>query len=811
MKHRVIIVTALFATVFLITLFSIFDVSAARVRSKVLAASTEDDPLDVITVHPASAPNDFDTPIVITGTGFTAELSGTLVITPPVAILGETTLADVTWVSSITLEAIVPWGMNPGAYTLTVTNPDGATASFPNPFTITQAINTWTTGGPYGGIIRSLVLGDQHGEIVYALVPNVGLFRSQDGGERWELIFAETGWVNRVAVDPTNPNRLYITKQAPDELNLYRSEDSGDTWNVMPHPLPDSDVSGFYAYVNPHNGTLFCAFYVPPGVTYDGELGLFRFDETMQTWTRLEKAGVLEKTSSISALGFDPHDPDILYAGLVGGQVLKSIDGGETWSYHSESPIDYIKELVVNPVGGELWVCGPLADGAQKPGGLYRYAGADWVSMYSSPYHSDTVGDIIFDPAAPYSNSQKIWISALTEGVLKSEDGGQNWIPLITMQAEALALNPAYSQTLYGGSIEGVAKTDDGGTSWQTINQGITGIIPYHMGISPYDPAVVFGVADSIGILGSQNGGATWQRRTASTGGPIVVDPVDPLHVVNADYGVLHIADDGWNFSRDIPISLPLGMSTEDYSVIPNAMIARSGLWLMGVGYGNKTLPYWNYEGGGSIYLSADGEDWTWVDALLDCPPTGLAFDPVDDHTMYAITSGMRGGVSCDGAFLRSTDNGQTWQKTKTGLGNVIAVEPVAPYRIFDGCSVSEDQGVTWHDLACPGNVWANSLLFVGDSPPVLFAGTGIGLFQSIDGAQTWQRAQGAMGQMEIWSMAGTTLGERQILYVTTVGGVADGSSLQSLAGDVESLVNAGVYRFTMLPLQRVFLPVIMR
>lgn len=66
-------------------------------------------------VDPSSAPNDLDTPIVVTGTGFSAGLSGTLVITQPMAYLGDTALEDVSWVSTTTLEATVPGGMSRGA------------------------------------------------------------------------------------------------------------------------------------------------------------------------------------------------------------------------------------------------------------------------------------------------------------------------------------------------------------------------------------------------------------------------------------------------------------------------------------------------------------------------------------------------------------------------------------------------------------------------------------------------------------------------------------------------------------------------
>jgi hypothetical protein len=61
-------------------------------------------------VDPVSGPNDLDTPTVITGTGFSDELSGKLVITPAMAYLRDTALEEVSWVSTTRLEAAVPWG-----------------------------------------------------------------------------------------------------------------------------------------------------------------------------------------------------------------------------------------------------------------------------------------------------------------------------------------------------------------------------------------------------------------------------------------------------------------------------------------------------------------------------------------------------------------------------------------------------------------------------------------------------------------------------------------------------------------------------
>ena len=60
-------------------------------------------------VAPSSAPNDLDTTIVITGSGFVAV---------PTVSLNGTMLEQVGWVSAERLTATVPWGLEPGAYAL---------------------------------------------------------------------------------------------------------------------------------------------------------------------------------------------------------------------------------------------------------------------------------------------------------------------------------------------------------------------------------------------------------------------------------------------------------------------------------------------------------------------------------------------------------------------------------------------------------------------------------------------------------------------------------------------------------------------
>lgn len=791
----------------------------AGASGAVVAASLGVTPT-VMLVDPNTAPNDLDTPIVITGTDFEAVVSGTEVLTPPAVYVGDVKLQEVGWVSTETLTAAVPWGMDPGVYTVTVVNPGGEAGSLPSAFTVTQAIGVWTTGGPYGGNIYSLDLGEEQFQTVYATVINVGLFRSRDGGGSWEQIFAEIGWENAPEVDPTNPRRIYMAKRSK---GLYFSEDGGDTWVALPLPIPGLPPYRLRAFVSPHTGVLFGAL---TSGSYDSSCewgcGLFRYDEANQTWQRLVSGDLLTDDVGITAVGFDPLDSQIMYASRQDGVVLKSTDGGQVWFSLGQTPLGYIARLFVNPLTREPWVCG-AADGHN--GGLYRYNGSDWVQIYASD-----VSDVVFDPNATDVAHQKVWIAS-GDGVMVSEDGGEHWVSLSPGMdgVTAIALPPEDPQKIYaGGYGEGVAKTVDGGATWEWVNEGLAGIVPAWLAVNPRDPAVVYGVADSVGLFGSRNGGAAWERLSRSSGGPIFVDPADPEHVINVSGNKVLAAYDGWHFEEVGSVPLPEGMDGQVYVPIANSIVARPGFWLMGVGFWDTRLPYFNQDGGGAVYTSTNGEDWMWVGTVFTYAVTSVGIDPVDPDVCYLATWG--GGKEGEGAsFFKSGDGGHTWRLSVDGLpvewnDTLMAIENVFPHRIFlasgGGLYVSYDQGESWENVSLPTEFGPDTPITVlevlqGD-PPILYVGTTIGLFRTMDGGRTWSRASGALGHVETWAIATSTTADRRILYVATIGGMVGRTEVEARivrgkeVGSGEVIVAAGVYRYATRALnQRVYLPLI--
>src|SRR5512140_2033173 len=97
MSKKLLVMAAafIFSAIMVIFLYDLFgkDAPVVSVSARVLS---QDMPT-VISVEPASAPNDLDTLVTITGTGFMLGLSDTVVITQPAVWLGNLQLSEATW------------------------------------------------------------------------------------------------------------------------------------------------------------------------------------------------------------------------------------------------------------------------------------------------------------------------------------------------------------------------------------------------------------------------------------------------------------------------------------------------------------------------------------------------------------------------------------------------------------------------------------------------------------------------------------------------------------------------------------------
>ncbi len=127
----------------------------------------------------------------------------------------------------------------------------------------------------------------------YGPNPERGIYRSTDGGQSFEKVLYkdENIGAGDVKIDPSDPNIVYATlweaREGPwenGELNgtgggIFKSTDGGQTWHPLAGGLPDGIVQAYVAIARSDPKRLFAS------VATKDKVDLYRSDDGGETWT----------------------------------------------------------------------------------------------------------------------------------------------------------------------------------------------------------------------------------------------------------------------------------------------------------------------------------------------------------------------------------------------------------------------------------------------------------------------------------------------------------------------------------------------
>ena len=154
--------------------------------------------------------------------------------------------------------------------------------------------------------------------IVYVGTPSNGLFKTIDGGAKWNVVSgvpaASAAAVNGILFDPANANIIFAASYGN---GVYQSTDGGADWTKLTNGTGPSNVQ--YAAIS------------STGVYYavDGkEENLWAY--TGGTWTKLISG--TNGQGSVNAVAVNPSNPDHIIAADVNGRLNESFNGGTRWS-----------------------------------------------------------------------------------------------------------------------------------------------------------------------------------------------------------------------------------------------------------------------------------------------------------------------------------------------------------------------------------------------------------------------------------------------------------------------------------------------
>ncbi len=185
---------------------------------------------------------------------------------------------------------------------------------------------------------------------------------------------------------------------------------------------------------------------------------------------------------SISKMGFDPGDRQIIYAGSFTGGLYKSTDSAASWS-NILSKI-YVYDFAIDQINPKIiYAAGFYAD----HGRLLKTTdgGASWNQIYNEESANNPVRDVAINPF----NSNQLVIGTASGDVVRSSDGGLSW-------QLAKNFNNRINRILWQGNNiyvllqgKGLFKSTDFGGSFVELTAGLNKV--YHIGDLSYSTNTV--------------------------------------------------------------------------------------------------------------------------------------------------------------------------------------------------------------------------------------------------------------------------------------------------------------------------------
>ena len=291
-----------------------------------------------------------------------------------------------------------------------------------------------------------------------------GMWLSADAGKTWtaknvlptpaEISSISSADILTIEVDPQDESAIYAGTRT---AGLLYTLDGGASWM-----RPESELAKSGAVLDVEvSAKSVCTVYVLKADRLMKTTTCGRtFDENMYVEGRSDEA--------LTAMAIDWYNPNVVYLGTTAGEILKSSDGGSTWTTVQRTKSkDAISAIEVSNADSRYVMMGGTKSG------MYRSedAGISWVAL------EDSMDD--------FKNSDRVYgltqtadgstvLMSSKYGLLASTDKGLTWssIALVSSGNDvtimALSVDPDSAKTIMYGTETAIYRSDDGGKAWAT-------------------------------------------------------------------------------------------------------------------------------------------------------------------------------------------------------------------------------------------------------------------------------------------------------------------------------------------------------
>jgi len=369
----------------------------------------------------------------------------------------------------------------------------------------------WTADGSYDG-------------------PGSGLYKSTDGGDNWRQITkglpSEADKLGRIglAVSQSDPDRIYALVDARKNGGVYRSDDAGESWQLV---NTEERVWG--------RGDDFACVRVDPrnkDVIYVANTSTYRSTDAGKNFTAIKGA---PGGDDYHTIWINPEFPDIIALAVDQGATI-SVNGGQTWSSWFNQPTAQFYHVITDNEF-PYWVYG----GQQESGSVGIASRSDFGEITFRDW--TTVGVEEYGYVAPDPLHPNLIYGGKVTVFDRNTGQTRDVSPVVLRTGQyrfnrtaPLIFSAVDPHVLYLGSNVLFA-TRDGGNSWQIISPDLTredpsspetlgpfiaadpakgkhrGVI-YSIAPSPKEANLIWAGTDDGLIHVTHDGGKNWQNVT---------------------------------------------------------------------------------------------------------------------------------------------------------------------------------------------------------------------------------------------------------------------------------------------------------
>lgn len=588
------------------------------------------------------------------------------------------------------------------------------------PFGPFSHVNTgsWSSGQ---GRVNVVVQDPNSPTTYYVGAPAGGVWKSLDSGSTWNPLSDELGQigVSGIAVDYNNSNTIYIATGDDDagdsySIGIMKSTDGGSTWqqtglNVSNSPNVTTDL-----FINPNDSNVLW-------VATSG--GIYKSIDAGVSW-------VLKLSGNFKALDIKPGDPNVVYA-LTSNRFYRSVNGGESFT---------------QVTSGLPLIAGRLAMDVTpaNPNVVYILA-ANLSYNFSGIYKSTDSGQSFTQTAAPLSTnileSTQAWydlaiaVSSTDENTIftgclnvwKSTNGGDSFTKLNSWSDPAgvsythadIHYLQYFGDNFFVGSDGGIYRSTNDGANFADLTEGLQIGQFYRLAVSESNSNLMVGGLQDNGGYGYSNN--TWNNYYGADGMDTAVNPINP----NTYYGFIQNGG-------GLYISNNAGASLQQYAAGP-----ATGNWVTPLSINAEGELFAGY----SRLYKLEGLTFQPVSGELGGNISRLELDPSDSNVIY---------IALNNVLSKSTNHGVTFSTIYTFSTGITSIEVnnndnEVVYVTTGGTAGkvmrSSDGGTSFEDItgSLP-NVTKNVIKHRPEDPAEsIFVGTSLGVFSFDDQLGVWE------------------------------------------------------------------------